>query len=127
MVAHSAKRAHDDKKLEQEAAAVLAGFGVMAQFTVTNIVAQSESAPEMRGRVIGILLMALFGMAPLGSLLVGAVSQRIGAPITMLAQGVIAIVLALLFSRFLIGSTVKPAVTDVKIKEVDELMNEELS
>ena len=107
--------------------AVLAGFGVMAQFTVTNIVAQSESAPEMRGRVIGILLMALFGMAPLGSLLVGAVSQRIGAPITMLAQGVIAIVLALLFSRFLIGSTVKPAVTDVKIKEVDELMNEERS
>ena len=28
MVAHSAKRAHDDKKLEQEAAAVLAGFGL---------------------------------------------------------------------------------------------------
>jgi len=55
--------------------AVLAGFGAIAQYTASSIIVQSDSAPAMRGRVIGILLMALFGMAPLGSLLVGAVSQ----------------------------------------------------
>ena len=107
---------------------VLAGFGVMAQFTVSNITAQSESAPEMRGRVIGILLMALFGMAPLGSLMVGAVSQRIGAQTTMLAQGIIAIVLALLFGRFLLAKKVeKPVKTDATTEEVVELVKEEFS
>ena len=81
--------------------AVLAGFGAIAQYTASSIIVQSDSAPAMRGRVIGILLMALFGMAPLGSLLVGAVSQGIGAPATVLAQGIIALVIAFIFLKFL--------------------------
>lgn len=81
--------------------AAIAGFGSVAQFTVSNIIVQSESAPEMRGRAIGILLMAIFGMLPLGSLLVGAVSEHIGAPATVLAQGIIALVIALIFLKFL--------------------------
>ena len=104
--------------------AVLAGFGSMAQFTVCNIIAQSESAPQMRGRVIGIFLMALFGMSPLGSLVVGAVSQRIGAPTTMLVQGIIAITLTLLFSRFLLKHTKKPAKKDLMTAEVEEQVKE---
>jgi hypothetical protein len=55
----------------------------------------------MRGRAIGILLMAIFGMLPLGSLLVGAISQHIGAPATVLGEGIISIVLALVFIKFL--------------------------
>ena len=105
--------------------AVLVGFGSVAQFTVTNIVAQSESAPEMRGRIIGILLMAIFGMAPLGSLLVGAVSERVGAPATMLAQGGIGVVLTLLFGRFLLRQTAKPATIDTLIEELEEQVKEE--
>ncbi len=105
--------------------AVLVGFGSMAQFTISNIVAQSESAPEMRGRIIGIMLMALFGMAPLGSLVVGAVSQHIGAPTTMLAQGVIAIVLAIVFSRFLLTGSSKPIVKNIIADEAEELVKEE--
>ena len=81
--------------------AVLTGFGSIAQFTVCNIIVQSKSTPQMRGRVIGILLMAIFGMMPLGSLLVGAVSQHIGAPVTVLSQGIIGLIVALLFTRFL--------------------------
>lgn len=45
--------------------------------------------------------MAYFGMMPLGSLLVGALSQKIGAPLTMFGQGMLAVVVALLFSRLL--------------------------
>jgi MFS family permease len=82
--------------------AVLAGFGGATQYTVCNIVVQSESEPHMRGRAIGILLMAIFGMLPLGSLLVGAISQHIGAPVTVLVEGIIAIVLALVFMKFLL-------------------------
>ena len=81
--------------------AMLAGFGSVAQFTVSNIIVQSETAPEMRGRVISILLMAIFGMLPLGSVLVGAVSQHIGAPATVLGQGIIGLIIAIAFARFL--------------------------
>lgn len=81
--------------------AIVVGFGSVAQFTVSNIVVQSESAPEMRGRVISILLMAIFGMMPLGSVLIGAVSQHIGAPATVLGQGIIGLIIALAFARFL--------------------------
>ena len=81
--------------------AVLAGFGGIAQYTASSIIVQSDSAPAMRGRVIGILLMALFGMAPLGSVLVGFVSQHIGAPATVFAQGIIGVVVALVFVKFL--------------------------
>jgi len=83
--------------------AVITGFGSVAQFTVCNIFVQSQSAPEMRGRAISILLMAIFGMMPLGSLLVGAVSQHIGAPATVLCQGIVGIVIALMFVKFLTG------------------------
>jgi hypothetical protein len=81
----------------------LTGFGAIAQFTVSNIITQSESAPHMRGRVIGILLMAIFGMAPLGSLVVGAVSERIGAPATVLSEGIITLVIAMVFARRLLS------------------------
>lgn len=87
--------------------AVLTGFGNMTQYTVCNIIVQSESEPHMRGRAIGILLMAIFGMMPLGSLLVGAVSQRVGAPATVVGEGIISIVLALVFIEFL-TKRVKP-------------------
>ncbi|RKR84639.1 transmembrane secretion effector [Mucilaginibacter gracilis] len=81
--------------------AAIAGFGTVAQGTLSNIIVQSECAPEMRGRVISILIMALFGMLPLGSLLVGFVSQKIGAPNTMLCQGLIGLLVAAVFFRLL--------------------------
>jgi predicted MFS family arabinose efflux permease len=81
--------------------AAIAGYGSVAQFTISNIVVQSDAAPEMRGRTMGILLMAIFGMMPIGSVITGAVSERIGAPATVLAQGVIAIVIAVIFVKFL--------------------------
>jgi len=51
----------------------------------------------MRGRVISYFAMAFFGMQPLGSLLIGTVSQYLGAPNTILAEGLAAIVITLSF------------------------------
>lgn len=104
--------------------AVLTGFGAIAQFTVSNIVAQSESLPHMRGRVIGVLLMAIFGTLPLGSLIVGAVSEHIGAPTTALCQGIIAIIIALSFAKFLLKRNKKTMKNDVEIEEVKEMAEE---
>jgi len=100
--------------------AVLAGFGSIAQFTISNIIVQSQSEPHMRGRVISILLMAIFGMAPLGSVITGAVSERIGAPITVVVQGIIALVLALVFIKFLTGRTMPYSKSDILSHETEE-------
>lgn len=79
--------------------AVIIGFGAAAQFTTCNIIVQSEASPEMRGRAISIILTAIFGMLPLGSLIIGTVSQRIGAQTTLLCQGIIAIIIAAVFFK----------------------------
>lgn len=80
---------------------VFTGFGSVMQFTSCNIIVQSEAAPHMRGRVISILLTAIFGMLPLGSLLTGYASEHIGSNITLFIQGLLAIVIAIVFYRFL--------------------------
>jgi len=79
----------------------LAGFGMMSQTTISNTIIQTNVAPAMRGRVISYYAMAFFGMQPLGALLVGIVSQEIGAPKTILLQGIVTLLIALIFLPFL--------------------------
>jgi len=81
--------------------ATISGFGMMSQTTLINTIIQTTVHHTMRGRVISFFAMAFFGMMPLGSLLIGAVSQRIGAPDTILSEGIIALIIAALFSPFL--------------------------
>ncbi|HTB07439.1 MAG TPA: MFS transporter [Bacteroidia bacterium] len=78
--------------------AVITGFGMMAQVTVSNTFIQTTVSPEMRGRVISYFAMAFFGMLPLGALVIGELSSRFGAPDTVLAEGIAAL---LIFSIFL--------------------------
>lgn len=81
--------------------AVLSGFGTMAPSTICVTIIQVEADAKMRGRVISFVAMAMFGMLPLGSLLIGVVSQKIGAPNTLLYQGIVALIIAVIFSNFL--------------------------
>jgi MFS family permease len=81
--------------------AVLAGFGMMSQSTISNTVIQTSASAEMRGRMISFFAMAFFGMQPLGGLLIGIVSQYVGAPNTIIAEGIAAILIAVLFLPFL--------------------------
>jgi hypothetical protein len=68
---------------------------------MTNTMLQTTVSPEMRGRVISYFAMAYFGMMPVGSLLIGAVSQYAGAPNTVFGSGVIALIVLAVFWRFL--------------------------
>lgn len=78
--------------------AVVTGFGMMAQVTVSNTILQTTVSSEMRGRVISYFAMSFFGMMPVGALIIGALSNHIGAPDTILAEGIAAV---LIFSVFL--------------------------
>jgi hypothetical protein len=51
----------------------------------------------MRGRVISILIMAMYGTTPLGSLIVGAVSQKTGAPVALFYEGLLGLGIVLVF------------------------------
>ena len=82
-------------------AAMLSGFGMMSQSTISNTIIQTNVSGEMRGRVISYFAMAVFGMQPLGGLLIGAISQFVGAPNTILAEGIAAILIAFIFLPFL--------------------------
>lgn len=79
----------------------LAGFGMMAQTTLSNTLIQTAVAPFMRGRVISYYAMAFFGMQPMGSLLVGTSADAIGAPLTMLIQGIATLLIAVASFPFL--------------------------
>jgi len=72
---------------------VIVGFGMMAQVTISNTILQTTASPAMRGRVISYFAMAFFGMQPLGALVVGALSKKIGAPDTVMLQGIAALII----------------------------------
>ena len=82
--------------------AVFCGFGTMSQTSVSNIIIQTESDPAMRGRTMSYLTTAVYGMLPLGALLIGAVSKRIGATGSLLVEGVLALLVVSLFSGSLL-------------------------
>src|SRR5262249_16978039 len=66
-----------------------------------NTILQSIVEDDKRGRVMSFYTMAFFGMVPLGSLLGGLLADRIGAPDTIAAGGVLSALAGLLFLRVL--------------------------
>ena len=81
--------------------AVVAGFGMMSQITVSNTLIQTTVESGMRGRVISYYAMAFFGMQPLGGLLVGGFSKWIGTTNTLMAQGIAAVLLGIVHWFFI--------------------------
>lgn len=81
--------------------AVLSGFGTMSQSTICNTIIQLNSDAKMRGRVVSLFAMSVFGMMPLGSLLIGTVSHKVGASNAVFCEGIMALIIAALFSGFL--------------------------
>lgn len=81
--------------------AVILGLGSITPMSTSITIIQIEAAANMRGRVMSFVAMAYFGMIPLGSLLIGTISQKLGAPLTMLCQGIAALVIAVCFSVIL--------------------------
>jgi len=88
----------------------LVGFGMMVQVASTNTVIQTIVDEEKRGRVMSFYTMSFLGTAPFGSLLAGWLSNRIGAPHTVLISGILCFATAAWFSEELpaIRALVRP-------------------
>jgi MFS family permease len=78
------------------AALVVAGFAFVTQMILTNTLIQLIVPDGLRGRVMSAYTWALGGFYPLGSILVGLIGDRIGAPNAALLIAGGAILLALL-------------------------------
>ncbi len=97
--------------------------GMLTQIAATNTYVQTHVAEDMRGRVVSYYVMAFQGMQPIGSLVIGAVAQKTGAPYTMLLEGLIGLIAIVLFIPALRKAWRKPGearVAGLKLKEVAE-------
>ncbi|HEY2090891.1 MAG TPA: MFS transporter [Thermoanaerobaculia bacterium] len=62
----------------------LVGAGMMLQAASSNTILQTVVSEDLRGRVMAFYSVAVLGTQPIGSLVAGAVADRIGAPRTIL-------------------------------------------
>jgi MFS family permease len=84
-------------------ALALAGFGMMLQMAASNTFLQTIVDDDKRGRILSLYTMAYIGTSPLGSLLLGATAQWLGAALAVALGAVIALVAAAAFGRQLPG------------------------
>jgi MFS family permease len=75
----------------------LVGFGMMQEMAASNTILQTIVDDDKRGRVMAYYAMAFQGVAPFGSLCGGALSDRIGAPETLVIGGALCVLCAIWF------------------------------
>lgn len=78
---------------------VFTGFGLMVHMASSNTVIQTIVDDDKRGRVMSFYAMAFMGMAPIGSLLAGAMASWVGAPNTLIIGGIFCLAAAFQFAR----------------------------
>jgi len=64
-----------------------AGYFLMLQMASSNTLIQVMVPDELRGRVMAVYSMVFMGLAPFGALMGGALSDRLGAPLTLVLGG----------------------------------------
>ncbi len=62
---------------------LLVGLSQQPQLSLGNMLIQSHIPDRIRGRVMSVYTLVIFGSYPLGSLLAGAIADRIGAPLAI--------------------------------------------
>ncbi|HEY5150291.1 MAG TPA: MFS transporter, partial [Mycobacterium sp.] len=73
---------------------VAVGFISVTFNTLGNTTVQLASDPELRGRVMSLYMLVFMGGTPVGSLIVGAITDRWGAPIALVLTGTVCVVAA---------------------------------
>jgi MFS family permease len=86
------------------------GFGIMVHVASSNTLLQTIVDDDKRGRVMSLFAVSFMGMAPLGSLMAGALAGLIGIENTIMIGGVCCVAGAVYFSRklSLLRSIIRP-------------------
>jgi MFS family permease len=75
------------------------GYFVMLQMASSNTLIQVMVPDALRGRVMAVYSMMFMGLAPLGALMGGALSDRLGAPLTVAIGGLAAVAGSVWFGK----------------------------
>lgn len=75
------------------------GLGTILQIAASNTFLQTIVEDDKRGRLMSLYTMSFLGMIPVGNLLGGALANHIGAPNTLIIDGLACIVGSVLFYR----------------------------
>lgn len=97
-------------------------FGMMSVRTISNTIIQIHVPNHFRGRVISIFVMVLTTMMPIGSLMIGGVSHYIGAQATVFIEGLFALIIAILYARYLKKEKLKKEKKSLIINQPEELL-----
>ena len=76
------------------------GFTIIAAVASINTLLQTLSSEDKRGRVMGYMAMSFTGMAPVGSMVLGALEKWIGLQKIILLSGICCFVAALVFEYY---------------------------
>lgn len=80
-------------------AMMLVGFGSILQTSSSNTVLQTIVEDDKRGRIMSLFTMSFLGVAPFGQLLAGTLATAIGTPNTLVLNGAVCILAAMIFAR----------------------------
>jgi predicted MFS family arabinose efflux permease len=80
-------------------AVLIAGFGFVCQFVLTNTLIQSVVPDSFRGRVLSLYTLTFFGLSPIGSLIMGITADQIGTLAAILIFGGACLLGAVLITR----------------------------
>jgi len=84
---------------------VAVGISFIPQLSLCNMLIQTTIPDGMRGRVVGVYTLIIFGSFPLGALIGGAMADQVGAPVTIAVNAA---------ALLLVGQLVRLAVPDLK-------------
>jgi MFS family permease len=71
-----------------------AGFLQVSFNTTANATVQLSTDPELRGRVMSLYMLVFLGSVPLGSVVIGALTESVGAPVSLMLCGVVVVMAA---------------------------------
>ncbi|MEH2344238.1 MAG: MFS transporter [Nostoc sp.] len=75
------------------------GLGTILQIAASNTFLQTIVEDDKRGRLMSLYTMSFLGMIPVGNLLGGILASHIGAPNTLIIDGIACILGSIIFSR----------------------------
>jgi MFS family permease len=75
------------------------GYSSLLQSASSNTIIQTLVRDEMRGRVMSIYIMSFLGLISFGNLFQGGLVDLIGAPVTVVINGVLCVTVAVFYAR----------------------------
>jgi MFS family permease len=94
----------------------IGGISALTMLISANSYVQVNSDPAVRGRVMGIYLLIFLGGTPVGSLLIGYLTEAVGVRQTILICGLIPLIAACSLWIFFKEKVAKPA--DLRVSTV---------